>query len=118
MLQERYLPLLEAAKENCLLCVVAMKKDLLTGTNYAVTPEEAERFAVEMNANRYSRNAHLPKPYFETSSLTGQNVHNVFEFIFQTLFGVEGANSRNAAARKGVVNVDGNRGGQSKGGCC
>ncbi|XP_072032268.1 ras-related protein Rab-20-like [Amphiura filiformis] len=122
LLQERYLPLLEAAKEDCLLCVTAMKQDLLTDSNRAVPQEEAERFALQMNANRYrdTRNAPRRKPYFETSALSGQNVDEVFEFIFTTLFGRQG-NSGNPAPRKGVINVDGSGGSggrQSTGGCC
>lgn len=121
LLQERYLPLLDAAKETCLLCVVATKRDLISSDcKVGVSREEAEQFALQMNAHLYrdSRNAHLRKPYFETSSKSGLNIEEVFEFIFAALLGGH-ADAAGAARRAGRgVDLDRQASKSSKGGCC
>ena len=82
--------------------------------------EEAEQFALQMNAHLYrdSRNAHLRKPYFETSSKSGLNIEEVFEFIFAALLGGH-ADAAGAARRAGRgVDLDRQASKSSKGGCC
>ncbi|KAL5014663.1 hypothetical protein ScPMuIL_008933 [Solemya velum] len=85
----RFLPLLDSADPDCVKIVVGTKMDLLTGDSREVTPEEAKRFAREINStvdpSKFTRD-----PYFETSSLTGYNVNEVFEFIFQLCLPMSG----------------------------
>lgn len=56
------------------------KLDLVKPDVREITREEGERFANEINE-------HIPKdrlkhiPYFETSSVTGESVEKMFEFI-------------------------------------
>ena len=75
------MPLLESAEPNCLCVVVATKSDLLSETPERVPMELGVRFAKSLNRNRDLSEL----PYFETSSMTGQNVEHAFEFIFQTV---------------------------------
>ncbi|XP_022106242.1 ras-related protein Rab-20-like [Acanthaster planci] len=111
LLSERYLPLLDAAKEDCLLCLTGMKLDL-TNDKARVDRQQAEKFAVQVNEPRYrdAAEAGLPKPYFETSSLTGENVDKVFEFIFSTLLPVtkDGTSIQRKASQqsRGIVHVE------------
>ncbi|XP_064597019.1 ras-related protein Rab-20-like [Liolophura sinensis] len=76
----RFTPLLEAADEKCVRVVVGTKLDLVKPGSREITLEEGEHFASEINE-------HIPKdrlkhiPYFETSSVTGESVEKMFEFI-------------------------------------
>ncbi|XP_038051572.1 ras-related protein Rab-20-like [Patiria miniata] len=110
LLSERYLPLLDAAKEDCLLCVTGMKLDLVKD-KARVDRHQAEKFAMQVNGARYkdATESEVRKPYFETSSLTGENVDKVFEFIFSTLLplGEDGSIQHKASQQsRGVVHVD------------
>ena len=111
LLSERYLPLLDAAKEDCLLCVTGMKLDIVDN-NSRVDRHQAEKFAMQLNTGRYKdcQDLDFQKPYFETSSLTGENVDSVFEFIFSTLLPStkDGAGIQHKVSQqnKGVVHVD------------
>ena len=66
----------------------------------------------------------LPQvPYFETSSVTGQNVNTVFEFIFQTLLpeGGSGDQPYQRARDPDVVDLHGQNlppEGERARGCC
>ncbi|XP_071941089.1 ras-related protein Rab-20-like [Antedon mediterranea] len=95
MLEKRFLPLLDAAKDDCLFCVTGTKLDLKkaiaknennqTDSSH-VTKEEAENFALKINEARIkSKMSPVVTPCFETSALTGENVCEVFEYIFEEL---------------------------------
>ncbi|XP_071490458.1 ras-related protein Rab-20-like [Diadema antillarum] len=96
LLQERYIPLLEAAKEDCLLCMTGMKKDLLSERSREVTQEEAKEFAFRLNASRFQAikrrdpQKKIKEPFFETSSKSGENVDKVFQYIFTSLLPSDG----------------------------
>ena len=75
----RFLPLLQAAEPDCLVVVIGMKQDLLTTDNRAVEQKEALILAKEANSRKLDK-----IPYYEASSVSGHNVDNVFEYIFQT----------------------------------
>lgn len=83
----RFIPLLREAEPDCLCVVVGTKADLVTSpSSKRVSMEHAYHFTKELNPQR-----NLEKvPYFETSSLTGQNVESVFQYIFETLLPLEG----------------------------
>ena len=74
--------LLNSAEDDCLRVVVGTKKDLVKPETREITEEEGRRLSQELNSHldpgRLSRD-----PFFETSSLTSENVKEVFEFIFQ-----------------------------------
>ena len=74
----RFLPLLHCVEDNCLKVVVATKIDLLSEHERKVKPEEGMLFAKELNKDHTSE-----VPFFETSSVTGQNVVRVFDYIFR-----------------------------------
>ncbi|XP_069105492.1 ras-related protein Rab-20-like [Argopecten irradians] len=78
----RFIPILDSALENCIKVVVGMKKDLIDADRTKeITAEEATKFSREINSNiDLSKLPHAP--YFETSSLNGFHVTNVFEYIF------------------------------------
>ncbi|KAL3892349.1 hypothetical protein ACJMK2_004562 [Sinanodonta woodiana] len=78
----RFLPLLDNANEDCLKVVVGTKLDMLQPGSREVTQEEARRFAREINSNLDQKKLDRD-PYFETSSKTGMNVTEMFEFIYQ-----------------------------------
>ena len=73
----RFLPLLQSAEEDCLLVVVGTKLDLLNAVKSRPIPrQDAILLATEINSGNLGS-----VPYFETSSITGQNVNKVFEYI-------------------------------------
>ena len=73
-----FVPLLQAALDNCVVVVVGTKLDLVATGNRAVERADAVALAQELNAASTGKH----EPYFETSSLTGDNVQAVFEYIF------------------------------------
>lgn len=78
----RFLPLLDSAHECCLKVLVGTKLDLTTPGSRQVSTEAAEKLALQMNADQ-SIEKLQKAPYFETSSKTGQNVEEVFDYILQ-----------------------------------
>ncbi|KAK3088010.1 hypothetical protein FSP39_013393 [Pinctada imbricata] len=78
----RFIPLLDAAHEDCLKVVVGMKVDILTPGTREVTVEEARKFSREIN-DKLDLSKLPGDPYFETSSKSGLNVSEVFEYVFQ-----------------------------------
>ncbi|XP_014768648.1 ras-related protein Rab-20 [Octopus bimaculoides] len=78
----RFLPLLSSAQDSCLKIVVGTKYDITSPGSRQVSVEAAEKLALEMNANQPMEKLQKP-PYFETSSRTGYNVDEVFEYILQ-----------------------------------
>lgn len=77
-LTTRYLQLLTVVDDFALKVVVGTKSDLLGTRKRQVSQAEAEAFARSMNP-RWTKDK---VPYFETSSATGQNIDQVFEYIF------------------------------------
>jgi len=73
-----FVPLLESALPDCIKIVIGTKADLLSSTQRAVSVEDGEILSREINSADLS----TERLYFETSSLSGQNVDQVFEAIF------------------------------------
>lgn len=74
-----FIPLLSAANEDCCNVVVGTKKDLVASQGRsAITIEDGFTLAQEVNKTHPDR-----PPYFETSSLTGDNVEEMFEYLFK-----------------------------------
>ncbi len=95
--------LLEAAEENCLCVVVGTKLDLVTQETRKVSQKDGLMFAKEINKKDLSE-----IPYFETSSMTGQNVNKMFEYIFDYLLPLkEGEQRYYRRTTPGVVNLQG-----------
>ncbi|XP_077990036.1 ras-related protein Rab-20-like isoform X2 [Glandiceps talaboti] len=86
-LGDRHVPLLQAAEQDCLAVVVGTKLDLVRPKTRKVNNEDGEHFAVNANKSRFEDGAKndIRIPFFETSSITGENVNNVFTYIFETL---------------------------------
>ncbi|XP_013384995.1 ras-related protein Rab-20 [Lingula anatina] len=82
-LRERFVPLLEAAEKDCLHVVVATKADLVSPSTRAVSSQQVLAFAREINQHLPPKDDKPVIPYFETSSLSGQNVKRLFEYIFE-----------------------------------
>ncbi|XP_070533455.1 ras-related protein Rab-20-like [Ptychodera flava] len=104
-LYARHLPLLQqGAEEDCLVIAVGTKLDLVTPNTREVTNEEGEKFAYDANPSRFQDGTRtdLRIPFYETSSVTGENVDNVFTYIFKTLLPLdpEGNPIEPNAARK------------------
>lgn len=97
----RFIPLLEAANEDCLKVVVGMKLDALSEDQREVTQQEGKKFAREINDN-IDLSKLSTDPYFETSSKTGFNVTEVFEFIFQFCLPLSEAQLKDAQGSGGV----------------
>jgi len=71
-----FIPLLDSALQDCIKVVVGTKLDLLPTMGRAVSILDGQALAKEIN--KESSNT----LYFETSSLTGFNVDEVFEMLF------------------------------------
>lgn len=111
----RFLPLLDSADPDCVKIVVGTKMDLLTGDSREVTPEEAKRFAREINST-VDPSKFTCDPYFETSSLTGYNVNEVFEFIFQLCLPMSGDTKKKRPGS--VVDLESSHTATGKKNCC
>ena len=100
--RSRFLPLVDAAEENCLLVVVGMKSDKVTRETRPVPPEQPMLLAQRINKRKLDK-----VPYFEASSLAGLNVEEVFNFIFHTCLPLSKKEdlTRTASASSGVVNL-------------
>jgi len=85
-IEDRYTALLETAAENCSIVISGTKKDLVSDSNREVTAEIGAAKAKEL-CERWNSKLHESGrcPFFETSSLTGENVKALFEHIFETL---------------------------------
>ena len=76
------MPLLQAAEGDHLAVVVGTKHDLVASRGRHVSHGDGLLLARELNSRRLT-----DVPYFETSSLNGQRVGDVFEYIFQRCLG-------------------------------
>ncbi|XP_071811165.1 ras-related protein Rab-20-like [Apostichopus japonicus] len=113
-LHERYIPLLDAARDDCLLVVTGMKLDLDQKSKLRVPSEEGEDFSVRLNHDRLKDKERFAKPFFETSSKTGQGVDEVFEYIFQTLL----THGKPLSPQKSIVDLEGAPPQREKPTCC
>lgn len=85
-IEERYTALLGTAAENCSIVLTGTKRDLVTDSNREVTFDEGVKMAKQLSERWNSKEHPSGKaPFFETSSLTGDNVQAIFEYIFETL---------------------------------
>jgi len=81
-LRRRFLPLLPA--EKCLKVVVGAKIDKVSSdSDRQVTKQEAREFCGEINAEFLTKFGGARLPFYETSSKTGENVKETFEYIFE-----------------------------------
>ena len=76
----RFLPLIK--EEHCLRIVVGSQLDKVNEEGRAVTKEEAQRFTELINSN-YAPNYDNEIQCFETSSVTGEGVKEMFEHVFE-----------------------------------
>ena len=92
-----------------------MKLDILQPDTREITVEEAKKFSREINENIDL--SKLPgAPYFETSAKMGQNVTEVFEYIFQHCLPLSEAQRK--AQDKGTVDLSEPANSQKKSKCC
>eukprot|EP00112_Aurelia_sp_Birch-Aquarium-sp1_P016632 Seg3789.2 transcript_id=Seg3789.2/GoldUCD/mRNA.D3Y31 product="Ras-related protein Rab-20" protein_id=Seg3789.2/GoldUCD/D3Y31 len=82
----RYTTLLETAADNCAIVLAGTKKDLVKESNRDITRdigiEKVDQLRKHWNSKMHPSGK---EPYFETSALTGENVKEVFEYVFETL---------------------------------
>ncbi|CAH1790039.1 unnamed protein product, partial [Owenia fusiformis] len=81
-LRSRFLPLVEYANHNCLVVVTATKVDLAKDTTPIITMAQGLEFTKTLNKELQLTTV----PYFETSSKTGKDVTEVFEYVFRHCF--------------------------------
>lgn len=91
-----------------------MKLDLDQKSKLRVPSEEGEDFSVRLNHDRLKDKERFAKPFFETSSKTGQGVDEVFEYIFQTLL----THGKPLSPQKSIVDLEGAPPQREKPTCC
>lgn len=94
-----FVPLLECALDNCLNVVIGTKLDLIANKGRAVEAADGIRLAQELNPGKDYQ------AYFETSSLTGDSVNEVFDFIFKTCF-ADGKRISEQKASESTIRLD------------
>ena len=104
-----FAPLLPATLDGCLNVVIGTKLDLAASQGRAVDSADGRTLAAELNATKGCQ------PYFETSSLTGENVEEVFEFIFKTCLPQNDSEKPNSLGSS--VRLDGHAE-KTKSSCC
>ena len=124
-ISNRHLQLLEAAEPNCLVCVVGTKRDLVTDSTREVSEKSAKALATEINVSKGRAPETLSQiPFFETSSKTGENVDEVFDFILHTCLPLDDENKAALSVRKRTgVDLEqrdavATQSRSKKGGCC
>ena len=96
----RFKTLLQDADKDCLVVVVATKVDLLPSHARAVSQDDALILTRELNSAPLEQ-----LPYFETSSLNGQNVVKVFEYIFNQKLSHQNLEEQNRTVRSSTVDL-------------
>ncbi|KAK2178875.1 hypothetical protein NP493_525g00011 [Ridgeia piscesae] len=99
-LRARFKTLLQDADKDCLVVVVATKVDLLPSHARAVSQDDALILTRELNSAPLEQ-----LPYFETSSLNGQNVVKVFEYIFNQKLSHQNLEEQNRTVRSSTVDL-------------
>lgn len=107
-LRARFKTLLRDANEDCLVVVVATKLDLLPSRAREVSQDDALILTRELNSGSLEQ-----LPYFETSSLNGQNVVKVFEYIFTQKLSHLTTEEQNRNARRSTVDLRSSSGSSS-----
>ncbi|OHT01900.1 Ras-related protein Rab5 [Tritrichomonas foetus] len=100
---ERYLSMIsDRASENCIICLVGNKKDLVENdsSKREVSPEESIRFGSKIGA----------KYILEVSALSGENINDIFLSIANDP-DLVGASSQ----EESIIKPETNKGGKS---CC
>ncbi|CAH1265968.1 RAB20 [Branchiostoma lanceolatum] len=107
ILQERFLPILDGAEDNCLITVVGTKLDLVTEETRQVKPEEAESLARELNSARIEKDRTVgeKKLSFETSAKTGHSVEELFNVMFGICLPLDKA-PKTAKRKTSTVDLD------------
>eukprot|EP00794_Sanderia_malayensis_P016823 gene16823-18521_t len=85
-IDSKYRELLATAADHCAIVLAGTKKDLVTESNREVSEEMAINKVRELN-DQFGLLTHESgrAPFFETSALTGENVRDIFGFVFETL---------------------------------
>eukprot|EP00118_Oscarella_pearsei_P026671 m.310270 g.310270 ORF g.310270 m.310270 type:complete len:226 (+) comp50568_c0_seq1:245-922(+) len=125
-LQKDLLPLLNRAKPNCLVVVVAMKVDLIGTEPREVKPEQGLEVAKAENLlrNTYFRanEDDVKNSFFETSAKTGENVMEVFDFLQKMLLPSMMQKKEVEEEDKDIITVteqtDSRKSAKGKSGCC
>lgn len=92
ILVQRYIPILNNVSSAKLKVVVATKRDLLKTQVRMVSEKEGIDLAKESNPHLDFSRGNVP--YFETSSKTGENVDEMFEYVFQYFYPNNGSRSK------------------------
>uniref|UniRef100_T1JCY4 Uncharacterized protein n=1 Tax=Strigamia maritima TaxID=126957 RepID=T1JCY4_STRMM len=87
-LEAIFIPLLDAAREDCLKVVVGTKFDIVDSNSRKVSNRDAVTLARALNPSATASPGDIA--YFETSSLTGSNVDEAFEYIFDRVLMANG----------------------------
>ena len=109
---------MDQAKDNCLVAVVGTKSDLVDKEGRKVDYEVGKEMAKRENLKRnkyFTNEDEASATFFETSSKTGENVTEAFQFLEKTLLsrlqGLEPeAETKTIAVESGKA--------QHQGGCC
>ncbi|XP_074656321.1 ras-related protein Rab-20-like [Tubulanus polymorphus] len=102
-LHDRFIPLLENGTENCVKVVIGTKSDLIAGgSGRRVTERQAFEFTRTIN-NLSTAAPRATVPYYETSSLTGDNIDVAFQKVFATV--TEFYPPKNDAAENDTVDL-------------
>lgn len=110
---------MDKAKENCLVAVVGTKSDLVETVgrkvNHDVGQEVAKRENLKRNNYFASNQGDASSAFFETSSKTGENVAEVFQFLEDTL--LARLKDNEPERETNTISVGSSKT-QSRGGCC
>ncbi|XP_041361590.1 ras-related protein Rab-20-like [Gigantopelta aegis] len=113
----RFTPLLESANKDCLVVIVGTKLDLVTPESREILVEEGKKLSMELNEHIDTSTLSRP-PYFETSSLNGHNVKDVFEFVFQHCLPLSDSQRKNQHVSNTVDLYESTKTNSSKKKCC
>ncbi|KAF8767117.1 ras-related protein Rab-20-like [Argiope bruennichi] len=117
-LRFRYIPVLNDVASAQLKVIVANKSDLLDTHQRQVTKEEGLELARVSNPHLNLDNSNLP--YFETSAKTGDNVDEMFEYVFRHFYSNPDAESAPSSDEnlEASIKLESSPKGQSNYSCC